>query len=176
MIGRAPQPRSQALMICWSASVKVGSEVWGSVSPSMSRSSPNKIWTALKIGLGRAVDELGDDHLAFADLPPTTTILGDHDELVQRLGDQGLHILGAGRAGPGIVHVAERNMYDSPLEGDGFELLVLRHESHGFPEHPGHRGYLYHPRGRKTLSRRRVRRSGPAPPKSVALVWGVLCG
>ena len=49
---------------------------------------------------------------------------------------------------------------DSPLEGDGFELLVLRHESRGFPEHPGHRGYLYHPRGRKTLSRRRVRRSG----------------
>src|SRR6516162_11028751 len=127
-------------MICWSASVKVGSEVWGSVSPSMSRSSPNKIWTALEIGLGSAVDELGDDRLAFADLPPTTTILGDHDELVQRLGDQGLHILGAGRAGPGIVHVAERNMYDSPLEGDGFELLVPRHKSRGFPEHSGHCG------------------------------------
>src|SRR6516165_2395055 len=31
---------------------------------------------------------------------------------------------------------------DSPLEGDGFELLVPRHESRGFPKHPGHRGCL----------------------------------
>jgi hypothetical protein len=31
---------------------------------------------------------------------------------------------------------------DSPLEGDGFELLVPRHESPGFPKHPGHRGWL----------------------------------
>jgi hypothetical protein len=27
---------------------------------------------------------------------------------------------------------------DSPLEGDGFELLVPRHESRGFPKHPEH--------------------------------------
>jgi hypothetical protein len=26
---------------------------------------------------------------------------------------------------------------DSPLEGDGFELLVPRHESPRFPKHPG---------------------------------------
>ena len=27
---------------------------------------------------------------------------------------------------------------DSSLEGDGFELLVPRHKSRGFPEHSGH--------------------------------------
>ena len=27
--------------------------------------------------------------------------------------------------------------HDSPLEGDGFELLVPRHESPRFPKHPG---------------------------------------
>jgi len=26
---------------------------------------------------------------------------------------------------------------DSPVEGDGFELLVPRHESPRFPKHPG---------------------------------------
>ena len=31
---------------------------------------------------------------------------------------------------------------DSPLEGDGFELLVPRHKSRGFPEHSGHCGVL----------------------------------
>ena len=30
--------------------------------------------------------------------------------------------------------------HDSALEGDGFELLVPRHEIRGFPRHPGHRG------------------------------------
>jgi hypothetical protein len=29
---------------------------------------------------------------------------------------------------------------DSPLEGDGFELLVPRHKSRGFPQHFGHCG------------------------------------
>jgi len=29
---------------------------------------------------------------------------------------------------------------DSPLEGDGFELLVPRHKSLGFPQHSGHGG------------------------------------
>ena len=29
---------------------------------------------------------------------------------------------------------------DSPLEGDGFELLVPRHKSRGFPQHSGHSG------------------------------------
>jgi hypothetical protein len=29
---------------------------------------------------------------------------------------------------------------DSPLEGDGFELLVPRHKSRGFPQHSGHCG------------------------------------
>jgi hypothetical protein len=29
---------------------------------------------------------------------------------------------------------------DSPLEGDGFELLVPRHKSRGFPEHSRHCG------------------------------------
>jgi hypothetical protein len=29
---------------------------------------------------------------------------------------------------------------DSLLEGDGFELLVPRHKSRGFPEHSGHLG------------------------------------
>jgi hypothetical protein len=27
--------------------------------------------------------------------------------------------------------------HDSSLEGDGFETLVLRHKTRGFPEHPG---------------------------------------
>jgi hypothetical protein len=31
----------------------------------------------------------------------------------------------------------ERFVADSPLEGDGFELLVPRHESPRFPKHPG---------------------------------------
>ena len=30
-------------------------------------------------------------------------------------------------------------LHDSPLEGDGFELVVRRHESRGFLEHPRHR-------------------------------------
>jgi transposase len=30
-----------------------------------------------------------------------------------------------------------RKFVDSPLEGDGFELLVPRHESPRFPKHPG---------------------------------------
>src|SRR5215813_7666779 len=50
----ASPPRSRAFMramICWSASVKVGSAEWGSVSPSMSRSIPNRIWMALKSAL-----------------------------------------------------------------------------------------------------------------------------
>ena len=29
-----------------------------------------------------------------------------------------------------------RKFADSPLEGNGFELVVPRHESRGFPEHP----------------------------------------
>ena len=33
-----------------------------------------------------------------------------------------------------VEFTAER---DSPLEGDGFELLVPRHESPRFPKHPG---------------------------------------
>src|SRR5215831_11299726 len=47
-------PPSRAFMramICWSASVKVGSAEWGSLSPSMSRSIPNRIWIALKSAL-----------------------------------------------------------------------------------------------------------------------------
>src|SRR6516164_159828 len=50
----APPPRSRAFMramICWSASVKVGSAEWGSLSPSMSRSIANRIWMALKSAL-----------------------------------------------------------------------------------------------------------------------------
>jgi hypothetical protein len=31
----------------------------------------------------------------------------------------------------------DREFADSPLEGDGFELLVPRHESPRFPKHPG---------------------------------------
>jgi len=31
----------------------------------------------------------------------------------------------------------DRKFADSPLEGDGFELLVPRHESPRFPKHPG---------------------------------------
>jgi hypothetical protein len=30
-----------------------------------------------------------------------------------------------------------RKFADSPLEGEGFETLVLRHKTRGFPEHPG---------------------------------------
>ena len=40
--------------------------------------------------------------------------------------------------------IKERNrkFVDSLLEGDGFELLVPRHKSRGFPEHSGHCGVL----------------------------------
>ena len=34
----------------------------------------------------------------------------------------------------------EQFVGDSPLEGDGFELLVPRHKSRGFPQHSGHLG------------------------------------
>jgi hypothetical protein len=34
----------------------------------------------------------------------------------------------------------DREFADSPLEGDGFELLVPRHKSRGFPQHSGHYG------------------------------------
>ena len=33
-----------------------------------------------------------------------------------------------------------RKFVDSPLEGNGFELLVPRHKSRGFPQHSGHGG------------------------------------
>src|SRR5580693_4353761 len=33
-----------------------------------------------------------------------------------------------------------RFVHDSPLEGDGFELVVPRHKSRGFPQHSGHGG------------------------------------
>ena len=35
-----------------------------------------------------------------------------------------------------------RSSLDSPLEGDGFEPLVPRHESSEFLKHPRHRGRL----------------------------------
>jgi hypothetical protein len=35
------------------------------------------------------------------------------------------------------VRIRSRFAPDSPLEGDGFELLVPRHESPRFPKHPG---------------------------------------
>src|SRR6516225_1362612 len=35
---------------------------------------------------------------------------------------------------------ANRKFVDSLLEGDGFELLVPRHKSRGFPQHSGHGG------------------------------------
>jgi hypothetical protein len=34
----------------------------------------------------------------------------------------------------------DRRFADSPLEGDGFELLVPRHKSRGFPQHSGRIG------------------------------------
>src|SRR6516162_5447671 len=89
MIGRAPQPRSQALMICWSASVKVGSEVWGSVSPSMSRSSPNKIWTALKSALAERLTSwvmIASRLLTFRRPPPfSVTTTSSFSALVTRV-------------------------------------------------------------------------------------------
>jgi hypothetical protein len=44
-------------------------------------------------------------------------------------------LLPAGLAAPGVR--LRRFVPDSPLEGDGFELLVPRHESPRFPKHPG---------------------------------------
>jgi hypothetical protein len=44
---------------------------------------------------------------------------------------------------PGRLHRSpppEQFVGDSPLEGDGFELLVPRHKSRGFPQHSGHLG------------------------------------
>jgi hypothetical protein len=46
------------------------------------------------------------------------------------------------RSVPSRMQPRPAGLYDSPLEGDGFELLVPRHESPGFPKHPGHRGWL----------------------------------
>jgi hypothetical protein len=42
---------------------------------------------------------------------------------------------------PGSTLIGEfRFAGDSPLEGDGLELLVPRHEIRGFPKYPEHRG------------------------------------
>ena len=43
------------------------------------------------------------------------------------------------RIGP-ATRVGGRSLRDSPLEGNGFELLVPRHKSRGFPQHSGHGG------------------------------------
>ena len=44
-------------------------------------------------------------------------------------------------AGPAPL-LRDRKFADSSVEGDGFELLVPRHKSRGFPEHSGHCGVL----------------------------------
>jgi hypothetical protein len=41
------------------------------------------------------------------------------------------------RAHEAVGRARDRKFADSPLEGDGFELLVPRHESPRFPKHPG---------------------------------------
>jgi hypothetical protein len=66
----------------------------GSVWPSISRTMLRRILIARKAG-GRAVDELGDVRLALGDLA-TPAILGDDDELVERVTRQRLQVLGSG--------------------------------------------------------------------------------
>ena len=46
-----------------------------------------------------------------------------------------IHVLDLLRCACGVNR--NRKFIDSPLEGDGFELLVPRHESPRFPNHPG---------------------------------------
>jgi len=46
-----------------------------------------------------------------------------------------------GASGSRLADVTgNRKFVDSPLEGDGFELLVPRRKSRGFPQHSGHGG------------------------------------
>ena len=48
---------------------------------------------------------------------------------------------GRGASGSRLADVTgNRKFVDSPLEGDGFELLVPRQKSRGFPWHSGHSG------------------------------------
>jgi hypothetical protein len=47
--------------------------------------------------------------------------------------------------------LAAQKFADSPLEGDGFELLVPRRKSRGFPQHSGHLGVSALPRRRKQI-------------------------
>src|SRR6516225_7417005 len=75
----APPPRSRAFMramICWSASVKVGSAEWGSLSPSMSLSIPNRIWMALKSALAERLTSWVTIASRLLTLPPA--LVGDH--------------------------------------------------------------------------------------------------
>jgi hypothetical protein len=58
-----------------------------------------------QISLGRAIDELRDDRFALADLA-LPAILGDDDKLVQRLVEQGLQVLGAGRPAARVAGLA----------------------------------------------------------------------
>jgi len=66
----------------------------------MSRTKSKRILIA-QIGFGRLVDELGDDCLAFAELAPSA-VVGDGDELVERLIEQPRKILGARRPPRGL--------------------------------------------------------------------------
>src|SRR5947209_7091585 len=63
----------------------------GSVWPSISRTMSRRILIARKSG-DRAVDELGDDRLARGDLA-MPAVLGDDDELFQRVTQQRLPVL-----------------------------------------------------------------------------------
>jgi hypothetical protein len=72
------------------ASIGASSSVWPPISRTMSR----RILIARKSG-GRAVDDLGDDRLALGDLA-TPAILGDDNELVERVTQQRLQVLGTG--------------------------------------------------------------------------------
>src|SRR5438105_1503815 len=73
-----------------------------------------------QIGLGRSIDELGDDRFALADLA-LPAILGDDDELVQRLVQQCLQVLGAGRPAARIAGPA----FDEPAVAWWFAVTDL---------------------------------------------------
>ena len=61
----------------------------------------------------------------------------DRSLLPHRCGEDGI---GGFADDPLLLCLGIKFAMDSLLEGDGFELLVPRHKSRGFPQHSGHLG------------------------------------
>src|SRR5262249_32438553 len=83
-------------------------------------------WRRSAAGVGGSLSTL---------LPPTDagwTRAGHRRLAIPRVGSSRYHALGIRSR----QRARDRKFADSPLEGNGFELVVPRHESRGFPEHP----------------------------------------